>query len=165
MVSELSWQCKCCGEKFMKGIVLLLWMSSYIAINLLGSVNPLAFITFPPLVSDWGHLRPEGTWSLFLFPLFFFGNSSPCIYMFNFAFPFVAITHPRLNNVLLERVHQARCFPDGSFHSLTTLHRLARLGLSPKPFEEALSYETTTRRSKFPFHCIILHYFCFINPF
>ena len=24
---------------------------------------------------------------------------------FNFAFPFVAVTHPRLNNALLDRVH------------------------------------------------------------
>ena len=35
-------------REFFEGIVLSLWMSSYIAINLLESVNPLAFIIFLP---------------------------------------------------------------------------------------------------------------------
>ena len=37
-------------REFFEGIVLSLWMSSYIAINLLESVNPLAFIIFLPKV-------------------------------------------------------------------------------------------------------------------
>ena len=37
-------------REFFEGIFLSLWMSSYIAINLLESVNPLAFIIFLPKV-------------------------------------------------------------------------------------------------------------------
>ena len=37
-------------REFFEGIVLSLWMSSYIAINLLESINPLAFIIFLPKV-------------------------------------------------------------------------------------------------------------------
>ena len=42
-------------REFFEGIVLSLWMSSYIAINLLESVNPLAFIIFLPKVQtvEW----------------------------------------------------------------------------------------------------------------
>ena len=88
--------------------------------------------TFPPLVSDWGHLHPKGTYSLFLLPFlffvfffWFFVTRLHAYVCFNFSFPFVAITHPKLNNVLLDRVHRAHCFIDRSFHSLMTLHRLA----------------------------------------
>ena len=94
--------------------------------------------------------------------LFFFLVVVTCLHAcvcFNFDFPFVAVTHSRLNNALLDRVHQANCFPDRSFHSLMTLHRLARWVLSPESSEEALSYETTTHRSKFPIPFIIIYYF------
>ena len=44
MAMQVLWR------EFFEGIVLSLWMSSYIAINLLESVNPLAFIIFLPKV-------------------------------------------------------------------------------------------------------------------
>ena len=69
------------------------------------------------------------------------------------------VARPRLNNTLLDRVCRARSFPNRNFHSLMILHHLARWGLGPKPYVEALSYETTTHQSKFPFRCIILFFF------
>ena len=44
MAMQVLWR------EFFEGIVLSLWMSSYIAINLLESINPLAFIIFLPKV-------------------------------------------------------------------------------------------------------------------
>lgn len=48
MVGESSWLCKYYGGKLLKGIILLLWASSFIVINLLESANPLNFTNFLP---------------------------------------------------------------------------------------------------------------------
>ena len=57
MVGESSWPCKYCGRKLLRGIVLVLWTSSSIVINLLGSANPLAFTSFFARGSNYRMIR------------------------------------------------------------------------------------------------------------
>ena len=78
------------------------------------------------------------------FPLLF-----TIYYFLTFIYFLTAVERPLLSKLHRDRVHRARLHSDRDFHSLVSLRRLAKWGLGPNPFEEALAHEITVRKSKF----------------
>ena len=101
--------------------------------------------TFGRYAGDLGNLRPEGK-SLSFPPLLFL----LLLLLFSDLICFLTtVKRPSLSKLHRDRVHRARLHIDRDFHSLVSLRRLAKWGLGPNSFEEALAHEITVRKSKF----------------
>ena len=64
-------------------------------------------------------------------------------------FDLIAIGRPSLSKFYCDCVYRAYLYIDKNFHSLVTLQRLARWGLSLELSAEAIADEVTVRRRKF----------------
>ena len=145
------------------------WKSEFIFVSGFWAGNPVDVgrDPFAPYSGDLGNLRLEGTSLPFLLSLHFLVYTYIYIYIYIFFFfkflpviYFTGVKRPALSKFYRDRIHKARLHAERDFHSLVTLRRLAKWGLSPEPSDEAIVHEVTVRRSKFSFdsHLNILLY-------